>query len=523
MFAVHLQALAEEKQALLAPSSRVRILIILVSFLAASVQPVAAQETSEVALDISPQLFAVLTAVRAAGLVPPLAAPESAPAVARVEEWLQRLPPEAVAPLRAFLEETQAQTGPADLSPYVSLALVLEPPPKFALAVPQDHVPPDAYPLREIAAPLESFYEEAGLGSVWRSLLPLYERAIAERQLEVAQVLLETRGYLRLIAGTFPGRSYTVYLEWLVPPSLINARNYGENYYLVIHPQRHDFLEAIRHQYLHFLLDPVVVKYAKEVGPLARLQSAAERAPRLSKDFRQDMLLLTTESLIQAIELRLQKLELAAARAQLDERERSGYILVRHFFQALEGFEQEEPSIRYYFPELLKDLDVDHELERLASVEFLPSEPAAPAVEPLSAPADPSVAWLEEAQTYLAEGNYAAARERFRRVLEEGRSGHAGALFGLALVASVEQNREQAKQYFLLALEQAREPLILGWTHIYLGRIYDLEGDREQALTHYRAALTLDTRPARVEQEARRGLERPFGEREEAPPPQEKF
>ena len=138
-------------------------------------------------------------------------------------------------------------------------------------------------------------------------------------------------------------------------------------------------------------------------------------------------------------------------------------------------------------------------------------------------PEDPSVESLEEAQTYLAEGNYAAARERFQRVLEEGPSGHAGALFGLALVASVEQNREQAKQYFLLALERAREPHILGWTHIYLGRIYDLEGDREQALTHYRAALTLETRPARVEQEARRGLERPFGEKEETPPPEERF
>ena len=522
MFAVGLRALAEEKQALLAPSPRVRTLIILVSLLAASVQSLPAQETPEVVLDVSPQLFAVFSAVRAAGVVPPAAPSGAVPAVGRVEEWLRGVPPDAVAPLRAFLEEKHPQAGPADLTPFVSLALVLGPPPKFTLAVPQDHVPPDAYPLREFAAPLESFYERAGLGSVWREVLPLYERAIAERRLQLAQLLLETRGYLRLIAGTYPGRSYTVYLEWLVPPALINARNYGENYYLVIHPQRADFLQAVRHQYLHFLLDPVVVKYAKEVGPLARLQSVAERAPRLPKDFRQDMLLLTTESLIQAVELRLQKLEPAAARAQLDERERSGYILVRHFFQALERFEQDEPSIRFYFPELLKDLDVDHEVERLASLAFLPPLPVAE--EPLPPmPEDPSVESLEEAQTYLAEGNYAAARERFQRVLEEGRSGHAGALFGLALVASVEQNREQAKQYFLLALEQAREPHILGWTHIYLGRIYDLEGDREQALTHYRAALTLETRPARVEQEARRGLERPFGEKEETPPPEEKF
>ncbi len=507
----------------MAPGPRVRTLLILVSLLAASTQPLAAQETSGVVLDVNPQLFSVLCALRAGRAVPPPAPDGAVLAVEHVEEWLQRLPPDAVAPLHTFLEEKHPQTGPVDLSPYVSLALVLGPPPKFALAVPQDHVPPDAYPLKEFAAPLADFYDGTGLGSLWREVLPLYERAIAERQLQVAELLLQTRAYLRLIAGTYPGRSYTVYLEWLVPPALINARNYGESYYLVVNPQREGLLEAVRHQYLHFLLDAVVVKYAKEVGPLARLQAVAERAPRLPKDFRQDMLLLTVESLIQAVELRLQQLEPAAAAPQLDERERSGYLLVRHFYRALERFEQDEPSMRYYFPELLKDLDLELEMQRLVAVEFLPPLPVPEGPAPAPVPENPAGQWLAEAQTYLAEGDYAAARERFHRVLQEGGSDHAGAFFGLALVASVEQNREEAKQYFLLALEQAREPHILGWAHIYLGRIYDLEGDREQALTHYRAALTLDTRLARVEEEARRGLERPFGEAEGAAPPEERF
>ena len=60
---------------------------------------------------------------------------------------------------------------------------------------------------------------------------------------------------------------------------------------------------------------------------------------------------------------------------------------------------------------------------------------------------------------------------------------------------------------------------IMAWTHVYLGRIYDLEGNREGAMTHYRAALALDTRVERAEQAARRGLERPFGQ-DEKPGPQ---
>ena len=54
----------------------------------------------------------------------------------------------------------------------------------------------------------------------------------------------------------------------------------------------------------------------------------------------------------------------------------------------------------------------------------------------------------------------------------------------------------------------------MGWTHVYLGRIYDLEGARQQAVEHYQAALALHTGLEVVEQAARRGLERPFGEKE---------
>ena len=59
----------------------------------------------------------------------------------------------------------------------------------------------------------------------------------------------------------------------------------------------------------------------------------------------------------------------------------------------------------------------------------------------------------------------------------------------------------------------------MAWAHVYLGRIYDLEGNRQEAIAHYRAALALNTRVERAEQAARRGLERPFGQ-EEKPEPQ---
>ncbi|MFQ5810331.1 MAG: hypothetical protein ACE5JM_11985, partial [Armatimonadota bacterium] len=476
--------------------------------LAAAAAPASAQTVSEVTLDASPQLFTVLCALRVAEQTPLTGSGDPRSAVAKVDRALAELDPDQAAPLRAFIQGG-GHRSPADgLSAYISLALVLQSPPDFDFVLPQAQLPPDVLGLEEFPPLLRSFYAQADLERLWREVLPLYESVIAERQTDVARTLLETRAYLRLIGESALGGSYKVYLEWLVPPGLISARNYGVNYFLVIHPQRSDFLDAVRHQYLHFLLDPIAAKYADAMKAWVRLQPVAERAPRLPEAFRNDLLLLATESLIRAVEIRLGRLAPAAAAAELDESEGSGYVFTRHFFQALVLFEEEEPSIRYYFPELVQGLDVEQERARLETVEFAP---------PLLSAGDSPTAverirqLLAEADAFMASRDYPAARERFQHILRDLSPNHPSALYGMAILASLAEDRDQAKHYFLRALQRAREPHILGWAHVYLGRIYDLEGARQQALTHYRAALALDTRLEKVEEAARRGLERPFG------------
>jgi hypothetical protein len=480
----------------------------LLFFLLAGVTPALAQGDSEVTLDVSPQLFSLLYAARAAGAVPASVVDAMNPATARVESALRQLPPNVVAPLREFFQ--QPEMAATDLSAYISLALVIGPPPKFEIEIPEDHIPPDAWPLRAFLPRLRDFYQQADVAALWQQVRPFYEKAIDEKQSQVSRLLLVTRGYLRLIEASYPSRTYVVYLEWLVPTALTNARNYGEKYYLVIHPEYGDFLVAVRHQYLHFLLDPVVLKYADAIQPLARLQSIAEKAPRLPKAFQRDTVLLTTECLIRAIELRLERLEPGAASARLDAEERDGFIFVRPFYRNLEGFEQSEPSIRYYFPDLLKDYDVAKETERLDSVTFASLETPAVASQP--APQQQVEALLAEAQSLLKTGDYVGARARLERVLSDFDPNEPRALYGLALLASMEEDSGRAKLYFERTLQVAHETRILGWAHVYLGRIYDLEGNRQQALVHYRAALDLNTKLAKMEEAAQQGLQRPFGQ-----------
>jgi tetratricopeptide (TPR) repeat protein len=482
------------------------------ALVAVAVPPAAAQQDRDVTLDVSRQLFSVLYAVRTAGLAPPAGFTDPLSVTARVQSSARQLPPEVVAPLREFFDRQHPQKGPVDLSPYISLALVLGPPPAFEVTLPQDHVPPDAFALQDLLPPLRAFHKDAAVGERWRRLEPFYESAVARHQAEIAQLLLATRGYLRLIQASFPGRMYAIYLEWLVPRGLASARNYGDYYYLVIHPEDNALLRSVRHQYLHFLLDSIAVKFANDIQPLGSLQSIAEKAPRLPKPFRQDTVLLVTECLTRAVELRLQGLDAEDAKTEVNQAEKEGFIFVRHFYQALEGFEQDEPSIRYYFPELLRDFNPEDEVERLAKVAFAPAEQPS-TLEPVPpTPAQQVAQLLAEAEASMKDGDFQATGERLRRVLEEFDADEPRALYGMGLLASHQQKSELAKRYFQRTVEAAREPRLLGWAHVYLGRIYDLEGDRQRAMSHYQAALELNTSMARMEQAARNGLERPYGE-----------
>jgi len=60
----------------------------------------------------------------------------------------------------------------------------------------------------------------------------------------------------------------------------------------------------------------------------------------------------------------------------------------------------------------------------------------------------------------------------------------------------------------------------VAWSHIYLGRIYDLQEDREAAVGHYRAALDASTALPEAQAAAQKGLQKPY-EPPVAPQPQQ--
>ena len=80
----------------------------------------------------------------------------------------------------------------------------------------------------------------------------------------------------------------------------------------------------------------------------------------------------------------------------------------------------------------------------------------------------------------------------------------------LAEVATANRDMDGARAFFERALEPASEPKVIAWSHIYLGRIYDLREDRFAALEQYRAALIVSSTLPEAKLAAQKGLDQPY-------------
>ena len=97
---------------------------------------------------------------------------------------------------------------------------------------------------------------------------------------------------------------------------------------------------------------------------------------------------------------------------------------------------------------------------------------------------------LVAAEQRLSAGDAESAQKLAQQALDEKNEDPGRALFILAEVATHNSDMQGARNYFERALEVAHEPKVVAWSHIYLGRIFDLQEDREAAMDHYRAAAT---------------------------------
>jgi tetratricopeptide (TPR) repeat protein len=263
----------------------------------------------------------------------------------------------------------------------------------------------------------------------------------------------------------------------------------------------------LRHTYLHFVLDPLIAKRATALERLKPVLVAVQKAP-MAQDYKYDPGLLVVECLIRAIEARAPwdpKLPDKDRQAMLQQDESEGFIFTRYFYDQLRDFEKENSGLQDAFPDWLHNIDVDGEKRRASQIQF--ASQAAPEVMRAAKPASQQKVDLAERE--LLSGNPAGAQKLAEEALSE-KEDPARAYFVLARAATMSGNMQAAQENFQKALNATHDPRVAAWCHIYLGRILDLQEQREGAVAQYQAALNAGDASADTRKAAERGLKEPY-------------
>ena len=483
-------------------------------------QEAAQPNDTGISVEPSPQIFAVMCALDAAGFDSQENAPAEMPARLALREDLLKLQGPAAKAMRQFYRDHALASPTETLTPYMTFALVADPPPSFQLPANRDLLPPSVLTIDGFEQVIADFYKEAGLDARWPKIEPESEPVIVNFRGVLRRVVTVTDAYLRELPKPVYGRTFTVYVEPLVG-SRANFRNAGDRYAIVVGRLSDSSVDTIQHAYLHYMLDPFVLRYRPVVYTKRAMLNVAARAPQLPAEYHDDFVAFMDECLIKAVELRLRHLSGDRLEAELKNNDESGFILVRPLVAQLQKFEKDAPAMSYYFPGLITGIDVQAEQKRLQGMTFASADavPALSAHGEAAAPQSELEGWITEGNRQIASKDAAAAAATFQTAFAK-YPNDPRVMYGLAIASVLSGEGDRAKDLFeqLVSARNAAapgsgnaptpaDPSIMAWSHVYLGRIHDLEDERELAVNEYQAALAVEGAPEAARVAAQSGVE----------------
>jgi hypothetical protein len=442
-------------------------------------------------LGASQNLFAVMAAINAAGYDEGVALPDNNPLRGQLREYLAKQNIGVLPELKTFYRKHMQRNGVQDLSQYISYALSVTGPPDFAWKTRDVDVPPDAMALSGFTSLLIDFYRQANVEEMWNRSQPAFEREMEKYHSSLVATTSAIDAYLRVPAGGYLGRSFQVYVDLLSAPEQVQTRNYGVDAVVIVTPSEKPRVFDIRHAYLHFELDPIVIKFGLGLDQKRSLIDFAGQAP-LEPAYKSDFVLLSNESLIKAVESRLDK-----NRGEVDQAARQGYILTPYFAEQLPVFEKQEQGMRFYFEDMIAGIDLKHESNRIGAIKF----DAAPLVRAgkqvqVAAPEpklSPSGQTLEQAEELYLKRSLDPAKGLYMKSLEQTGSAaeHAQAWYGLARISVLQKQNDAAVKLFEKTLGASPDDPTKAWTLVYLARLAIAATDPERAARFYQEALAV--------------------------------
>jgi len=432
-----------------------------------------------------------------------------------------------------YIAQHRMTGGVRDIAQYISLALYLTPPPELETAVELTEMPPDSTQVVEIVPLLRDFVAAVDLHGIWLVVHPIYDKEAEQLHDPLSKMIVATNLYLKMPAETYNGRRFVVVIEPMLSPHTINARIYGTDYVVVVSPVNGTIrMSDVRHTYLHYMIEPLLYLRTNALSRMQPILKEVRDAP-LEYRYRSDTESMTVECLIKAIEARIMdtgipvyKIPANVDRSELPryEHERQayqqkvdavrvaamrhamsqGFVLTEYFYGQMIQFEKDPAGLKDTIGEMVYSMDVDQQVHRARAIDFDKEGDS----DVLTRSAPRKLTGLDLAEARLAAGDVATASAMARQALAthsdssndlDEVASQARAEFILARVAILTGHPGQAIDGFHRTLATSKDPRLLAWSHIYLGRMLDLDCKREEAVTEYKEALKtrdgqLDTR-----------------------------
>ncbi len=537
-------------------------------------------DLSEYGVKIEPdkRVIVVLASLEAAGIETPLTE-KGAEFRQQLKADLQDLNPELRQKLKQFVDQYKKRhpkaTASEIIAPFISMAYTLTPVPDLAEPTRATDLPGDLLEVLDYTPLVREFYRRSSINTKLNDYVKIYQQTGDEMRSSAKIMVGDLLDYLHTRPQTSyieriktetknakgkkafqkteireRSRRFFIVPEMLAATGTINFLNVGDEYFAIVPPSTDLSSSEVRRGFLQFVLDPMVLKNAKDISTLregikALLDERRKQNPNISPD----IYITVLRSLIAAIDARqieFEKTKIATAQARqkidrmktdkeklavsaelkkfkdsvadetalsLSEAYEKGAVLSFYFADQLKGLEDSGFDIEGSLRDMILSLDTTKEANRLA--QFADARKRAiTAREERKANANniPTIAEnpltkkLQEIETVTQAKNYQSAATQLKQLLKTNPNESPRIYYALGRVISLSTESAtdvdtrndgllEAKTAYENVLRSAEkintDAKLLSLTYLALARIYEFDGDKEYAVKLYEAAIKL--------------------------------
>jgi tetratricopeptide (TPR) repeat protein len=333
------------------------------------------------------------------------------------------------------------------------------------------------------------------------------------------------------------------------------ARRVGDDYIVIVGPSRTPNVDSVRQALIRFVIDPMVERHLKaSLEYKDQISKLVSSVPTAAKQYAASVYLVIRESLAHATEARLRRINAIATRGTYSEDDAvfdlaqaylRGAVLSFHFYESLSGFEKVGIGMEEFYDHMVGNAKFEREAQRPKEFEAVVARVSARRSTPsrsntgegaaAEAVMGVMAARILKSDDLIREKRFKEAGSILDEVLAS-EPNNARALYGMAQVVTqtpsaaeldpkadendkiqMQHNRlEKAIKLYRKVIDSASkdsERWLIQWSHVFLGRIYDFQEFREDALAEYDKAIAYGEVPNGALKEALEGKRRPFGQK----------